>query len=78
MYDVFRSLTGAQARAVIAAALCAGFLAIGPLATGYAQPAAPSKTPIRGVADIGVLEDRSRFIAVMQGGVVKAGREATR
>ena len=26
------------------------------------------------VADISVLEDRSRFIAVMQGGVVKAGR----
>jgi imidazolonepropionase-like amidohydrolase len=28
------------------------------------------------VADISVLEDRSRFIAVMQGGVVKAGRLA--
>jgi imidazolonepropionase-like amidohydrolase len=28
--------------------------------------------------DISVLEDRSRFVAVMQGGVVKAGREATR
>jgi imidazolonepropionase-like amidohydrolase len=26
------------------------------------------------VADVSVLEDRSRFIAVMQGGVVKAGR----
>jgi imidazolonepropionase-like amidohydrolase len=26
------------------------------------------------VADIAVLEDRSRFIAIMQGGVVKAGR----
>jgi len=26
------------------------------------------------IADIAVLEDRSRFIAVMQGGVVKAGR----
>ena len=26
------------------------------------------------LADIRVLEDRSRFIAVMQGGVVKAGR----
>jgi len=30
------------------------------------------------IADIRVLEDRSRFVAVMQGGVVKAGREATR
>ncbi len=29
-------------------------------------------------ADISVLEDRRRFIAVLQGGVVKAGREATR
>jgi imidazolonepropionase-like amidohydrolase len=28
--------------------------------------------------DISVLEDRSRFIAVMQGGLVKAGREAKR
>ena len=28
--------------------------------------------------DIRVLEDRSRFVAVMQGGVVKAGREAGR
>ncbi|MBX9583758.1 MAG: amidohydrolase family protein [Gemmataceae bacterium] len=28
------------------------------------------------VADIAVLEDRSRFVAVMQGGVVKAGRAA--
>jgi imidazolonepropionase-like amidohydrolase len=28
------------------------------------------------VADISVLEDRSRFVAVMQGGVVKAGRAA--
>jgi imidazolonepropionase-like amidohydrolase len=28
------------------------------------------------VADIRVLEDRSRFIAVMQGGIVKAGCEA--
>jgi imidazolonepropionase-like amidohydrolase len=27
-------------------------------------------------ADISVLEDRSRFVAVMQGGTVKAGREA--
>jgi imidazolonepropionase-like amidohydrolase len=26
------------------------------------------------VADISVLEDRSRFIAVLQGGIVKAGR----
>ena len=26
------------------------------------------------LADIAVLEDRSRFIAVMQGGVVKAGQ----
>jgi imidazolonepropionase-like amidohydrolase len=26
------------------------------------------------VADIGVLEDRSRFIGVLQGGVVKAGQ----
>jgi imidazolonepropionase-like amidohydrolase len=26
------------------------------------------------LADISVLEDQSRFIAVMQGGVVKAGR----
>ena len=26
------------------------------------------------LADIGVLEDRSRFVAVMQGGVVKAGQ----
>jgi imidazolonepropionase-like amidohydrolase len=30
------------------------------------------------IANIGVLEDRSRFVAVMQGGVVKAGREAPR
>lgn len=30
------------------------------------------------VGDISVLEDRTRFIAVMQGGVVKAGRLATR
>ena len=29
------------------------------------------------LADISVLEDRSRFVAVMQGGVVKAGRLAT-
>ena len=28
------------------------------------------------LADIAVLEDRSRFLAVMQGGVVKAGRLA--
>jgi imidazolonepropionase-like amidohydrolase len=28
------------------------------------------------LADIGVLEDRSRFVAVMQGGVVKAGQLA--
>ena len=28
------------------------------------------------LADIRLLEDRSRFIAVMQGGVVKAGQEA--
>src|SRR5207248_3114010 len=28
------------------------------------------------VKDIGVLEDRSRFVAVMQGGIVKAGRLA--
>jgi hypothetical protein len=28
------------------------------------------------VTDISVLEDRSRFTAVMQGGVVKAGRVA--
>jgi imidazolonepropionase-like amidohydrolase len=26
------------------------------------------------LADISILEDRSRFLAVMQGGVVKAGR----
>jgi len=26
------------------------------------------------LADIGILEDRSRFVAVMQGGIVKAGR----
>ena len=26
------------------------------------------------VADIAVLQDRSKFIAVMQGGIVKAGR----
>jgi imidazolonepropionase-like amidohydrolase len=25
------------------------------------------------IADISILEDRSRFVAVMQGGVVKAG-----
>jgi imidazolonepropionase-like amidohydrolase len=30
------------------------------------------------LADISVLEDRTRFIAVMQGGVVKAGRPAGR
>jgi imidazolonepropionase-like amidohydrolase len=30
------------------------------------------------LADISVLEDRTRFIAVMQGGIVKAGREAKR
>jgi imidazolonepropionase-like amidohydrolase len=30
------------------------------------------------VRDIRLLEDRSRFVAVMQGGIVKAGREATR
>jgi imidazolonepropionase-like amidohydrolase len=29
------------------------------------------------VADVSILEDRQRFIAVMQGGVVKAGRLAT-
>ncbi|HUR55365.1 MAG TPA: amidohydrolase family protein [Gemmataceae bacterium] len=29
------------------------------------------------VADIAVLQDRSRFVAVMQGGVVKAGKEAS-
>src|ERR1700682_5947610 len=29
------------------------------------------------LADISLLEDRSRFLAVMQGGVVKAGRYAT-
>ena len=29
------------------------------------------------LADISVLEDRSRFIAVMQGGIIKAGRLAT-
>ena len=28
------------------------------------------------LADIRVLEDRSRFVAVLQGGIVKAGREA--
>jgi hypothetical protein len=28
--------------------------------------------------DISILEDRSRFIAVMQGGIVKAGRLAER
>src|SRR5205823_12739093 len=28
------------------------------------------------LADISVLEDRSRFVAVMQGGVIKAGRLA--
>ena len=28
------------------------------------------------LADIRLLEDRSRFIAVMQGGIVKAGQEA--
>jgi hypothetical protein len=26
------------------------------------------------LADVSVLEDRSRFVAVLQGGVVKAGR----
>jgi imidazolonepropionase-like amidohydrolase len=30
------------------------------------------------LADISVLEDRSRFIAVIQGGLIKAGRLATR
>jgi imidazolonepropionase-like amidohydrolase len=30
------------------------------------------------LGDIGVLEDRSRFVAVLQGGVVKAGQEAGR
>jgi imidazolonepropionase-like amidohydrolase len=30
------------------------------------------------LADIRVLEDRTRFVAVIQGGVVKAGREARR
>jgi imidazolonepropionase-like amidohydrolase len=30
------------------------------------------------LADISVLEDRSRFIAVMQGGLIKAGRLAAR
>lgn len=30
------------------------------------------------VRDISLLEDRSRFVAVMQGGIVKAGREAMR
>ncbi|MBA4067951.1 MAG: amidohydrolase family protein [Isosphaera sp.] len=30
------------------------------------------------LADISVLEDRTRFVAVIQGGVVKAGREARR
>ena len=30
------------------------------------------------LADISVLEDRSRFIAVMQGGIIKAGRLAAR
>ena len=29
------------------------------------------------LADISVLEDRSRFLAVMQGGIIKAGRVAT-
>ncbi len=28
------------------------------------------------LADIALLEDRSRFLAVMQGGVIKAGRLA--
>jgi imidazolonepropionase-like amidohydrolase len=28
------------------------------------------------LADISILEDRSRFVAVMQGGLVKAGRLA--
>ena len=28
------------------------------------------------VADIAILEDRTRFLAVMQGGIVKAGRLA--
>ena len=28
------------------------------------------------IADVSILEDRSRFVAVMQGGVVKAGRLA--
>jgi imidazolonepropionase-like amidohydrolase len=30
------------------------------------------------LADNSILEDRARFIAVMQGGVVKAGREVVR
>jgi hypothetical protein len=30
------------------------------------------------LADIRVLEDRARFLAVMQGGVIKAGRLAGR
>jgi hypothetical protein len=30
------------------------------------------------LADISILEDRRRFIAVMQGGVVKAGQLASR
>jgi imidazolonepropionase-like amidohydrolase len=30
------------------------------------------------LADISILEDRSRFLAVMQGGVIKAGRLAFR
>jgi imidazolonepropionase-like amidohydrolase len=28
-------------------------------------------------ADVSILEDRSRFLAVMQGGIVKAGRLAS-
>jgi hypothetical protein len=27
------------------------------------------------LADIAILEDRSRFLAVMQGGIVKAGKQ---
>jgi hypothetical protein len=29
------------------------------------------------LADIGLLEDRHRFLAVLQGGIIKAGRLAT-